>query len=116
MVDRKSPTPPHDTRAFSTWVDFAETALEALADYPADIRIAKVCQELEHYRQLFSGWSADEKKRPTPTDRLPFMNAFMLARGRALDLLKALAKQYPEIAARAGARHRARAEERSKGQ
>lgn len=111
MADRRtSPTPPHNTREFATWVDFAETALTALADYPADVRIAKVSQELEHYRQLFSGWSADEAKRPTPTDRLPYMNAFMLARGRALDLLKTLAKQYPEIAARAGARHRAEAE------
>lgn len=106
MVDRKSPTPPHNTSQFAAWIDFAETAIAAIQDYPGTDETAEMCLSLEHYRLIFSGWAKDAVTRPAPADRLPIVSEFLPVRGQAFDLLVRLAKAHPGIASAVAARHR----------
>lgn len=107
MSDRRtSPTPPHNTREFSTFADFAKAAKDALSDYPKSDEGEEVVRMLEESEEIFRNWTRDASSRPAPTDRLPYTNAFWAARGRAIDLLTRLAKAHPEVATAALARHR----------
>lgn len=113
MVDRRSPTPPHNTRELQTWVDFAEAAETAIADYPVTEDVHALLCELREHQRVFADWVHHPDTRPPPGERSPQMTAFMGARSRAIDLLQRLAKQHPEIAQAALERHR-REYERSK--
>ena len=105
MVDRRSPTPPHNTAQFAAWIGFAETVAEELAPYPTSPEVERSLADLERFRALFDGWR-DERARPAPSERTEHVVAFLVVRDAAVKLLGDLAKRHPDIATAQLKKHR----------
>jgi hypothetical protein len=93
---RKSPTPVHNTGAFSIWVKDAREVADHLAAASADDETCAIVLELRTWALKFEVWATDATKRPPVEERLPLRSQFMGVYRRALARVVELAKARPD--------------------
>lgn len=95
MVDRRSPTPTHNTGQFPVWIRGAREVADHLEKASADDVTMSLVAELRKWALVFEGWVSNPDTRPSQADRLPYMGEFMPVYRRGLSRVVELAKASP---------------------